>query len=284
MLKSRKAYNALRKLDTKPLFGVLIADYLGRNPLFRSKEILLLNAVDFYFVTCKDLAETYADDSYKAIYSGLLYDFPNIEKTRVSIESENLAKGISKIVWIGNSKWGKRQGYTDHKGFEFVVRPLFDLLKENYPNIELKVFDSAFHRHSNSEILKELGPSTILIQSSNSEGTGLPLLEALAMGSTPITTRVGIANEILGGKYESLIVERDFHDFFTKCEEIIESNPYSPKEIRQIYVQHLEANLDFRIPSFDPSVDISKLSKIDGHSFRIHCIWFIRYLLNVSKR
>ena len=104
------------------------------------------------------------------------------------------------------------------------------------------------------------------------------------MGSTPITTRVGVASEVLSGKYESLIVKRDFQEFFTKCEEIIESKPYSSQEIRQIYVKHLQANLDFRIPSFDPSVDISKLSKIDGRSFRLHCVWFIRYLLNVSKR
>jgi glycosyltransferase involved in cell wall biosynthesis len=284
ILKSRKAYARLRKIESKPYFGVLIADYLGRNPLFRFKEIMLLNSVDFYFATCKELAETYADESYKAIDSGLLYDFPNIDKTHVSFESENCAKDFTKVIWIGNSKWGKRQGYKDHKGYESVVQPLFGLLKQNYPKIELKTFDSAFHRHSNSEILKELGPSTILIQSSNSEGTGLPLLEALAMGSTPITTRVGIANEVLVGKFESLIVKRDFHDFFAKCEEIIGSKPHSPQEIRQIYVQHLEANLDFRIPSFDPSVDNSKLSKIDGRSFHIHCIWFIRYLLNVSRR
>ena len=72
----------------------------------------------------------------------------------------------------------------------------------------------------NDSVLKEIAERNFLIQASASEGTGLPLLEALGLGTVPITTEVGIAGEILTGEFASLIVDRNLESFFTKIDQI----------------------------------------------------------------
>ena len=58
--------------------------------------------------------------------------------------------------------------------------------------------------------------SACLIFTSNSEGTGLPLIESAYLGTPIITLKVGIAPEILKGDLESLISPRNVQVFAKK--------------------------------------------------------------------
>ena len=226
ILKSRKSVRTFQNLTPRPRIGVLIADYLGRNSEFRAQEISLLNSVDFYMVTCKDLETLYGAEKYQSVFAGVLHDIPNISSNAPEVLEYAPAAKITKVLWVGNSKWGARQRLVDHKGMYSIVLPLFELLRFEFPDLELELIDSSSQRLPNSEVLKRLTPSTLLIQASESEGTGLPLLEALARGSTPITTRVGVAPEILGGHFAELMVKKELSSFYKKCAELIKSNPY----------------------------------------------------------
>ena len=62
------------------------------------------------------------------------------------------------------------------------------------------------------EVIENISRSRVLIQTSDSEGTGLPILEALGLGVAPVTRDVGIAKEILLGELSKFIVSTDLDD------------------------------------------------------------------------
>lgn len=119
-----------------------------------------------------------------------------------------------RIVWIGNSKWGQWIGQIDHKGVKSIIDPLFDRLNGIYKDrIELIRVDSAVRHVIKSEVMSLLRESDILICASESEGTPLPLLEAMEVGCAVVTTDVGIAEEILPKVQRPYIVERTVDAF-----------------------------------------------------------------------
>ena len=77
------------------------------------------------------------------------------------------------------------------------------------------IVDSAFINLPNSHTIKRIACANILILSSEQEGTGLPILEALGVGTLPITTKVGISEEVLKGELSDFIVRRDYESFAT---------------------------------------------------------------------
>lgn len=278
ILKSRKSVRMFQNLAPRPHVGVLIADYLGRNPEFRTQEMSLLNSVDFYMVTCKDLETLYSTEKYQSVFAGVLHDIPNIPSSAPGVLEYAPPAKITKVLWVGNSKWGARQRLIDHKGMYSIVLPLFDLLKVEFPDIELELIDSSSQRLPNSEILKRLAPSTLLIQASESEGTGLPLLEALARGSTPITTRVGVAPEILIGHFEELIVKKELLSFYKKCVDIIKSNTYLPFELQKLFNNHIETCSEDQISNVVFKSSYYNLSYLSVGPRPIPGLWLARYL------
>ncbi len=279
-LKSKKFTQKLNQLPSKPLIGVVIADYLGRDPKFRDQEEVLLNSIDFFLVTCKELESLYSSETYKSGYAGILYDFPNMTISTFLPGSEKSTE-ISKVIWIGNSKWGQRQGYTDHKGYNSIVLPLFELLEEKYPNIERLIVDSGIKKVANSKILELLDPATILVQTSKSEGTGMPVLEALSKGSTPVTTCVGVAKEILTKGFEFLIVEPDAYQFYKVICKIIESGPPDSNELQNILRYHLDKNFEAVFPFIFETK--TPLTSIPGNHWMVISIWLTRFALNKAR-
>jgi hypothetical protein len=77
------------------------------------------------------------------------------------------------------------------------------------------IVDTAFIKLPNSHTIKRIASANILILSSEQEGTGLPILEALGVGTLPITTQVGISEEVLKGELSQFIVRRDYESFAT---------------------------------------------------------------------
>jgi glycosyltransferase involved in cell wall biosynthesis len=278
VLQSRKNVTKIQNFSPRPYIGVLIADYLGRNSDFRTQEISLLNSVDFYMVTCKDLEAIYGAEKYQSVFAGVLHDIPSIPSTAPELPESAPRTRITKVLWVGNSKWGARQQLIDHKGMYSIVLPLFKLLKFEFPDIELELIDSGSQRLPNSEVLKQLTPSTLLIQTSESEGTGLPLLEALARGSTPITTRVGVAPEILVGRFEELIVRKELLAFYEKCSEFIKSNPYLPFELQKLFNNHIETCSGDQISDTALKLRRCNLSYLSVGLRPLPGFWLVRYL------
>jgi hypothetical protein len=196
---------------------VLIPDHLGLDNPVPTQEYALLNYVDSYYVTSKILYEAY--DSIPLIQKpfGILHDLPNIDlirKTRDRIVEGNL----NQIVWVGNSQWGSKHGYQDHKGYKSVIKPLEDILKNHDHCFKLKVIDSARKKISNEEVLRQIRESRFLLLTSKSEGTGLPLLESLGLGVTPLSTKVGIAPELLDSHAQLIqaLTPDGIHEFLHK--------------------------------------------------------------------
>jgi hypothetical protein len=193
---------------------MLVPDLLGANPEFFTSEARLVSVTHGYWVTSSELRQIYTLLFPLRVPTGVLHDIPDIMLIRKTRKMKLIRSGI---IWVGNSRWGSNYGYVDHKGYVEVVQPL---MKRNLPLAPIRIQDSAISRTPNGEVLRSIAESKILIQASVHEGTGLPLLEALGVGTIPITSAVGIAEEVLAGELEQLIVERNADSFEKKILEI----------------------------------------------------------------
>jgi glycosyltransferase involved in cell wall biosynthesis len=243
-LSNKVSFSSLMELHKKAIFGLLIPDYLEIENSGPNVSGIALSSIDFLLTTNFDL-----ESKYKNIYGGtchistyhdlvdmnLINSYRNIEQ----IESES-------VIWIGNSKWGKRQGKVDHKGFREVITPLTNSLRGK--DVEFKIVDSAKKRRQHHEVLQELSKSSILLHPSKSEGTGLPILEAALMGCYPITTNVGIAQELLGEQFPFLIIDRNFESFETTIRIIQKLNNSDRYKLVQTAENFLQKILSERIP------------------------------------
>ena len=198
--------------------GFLVADHLGENNNFFKKEVYMSSNVHYFLVTSELLAVRYSKSSISSKFAGIFHDLPNLDLisklAQIDTPKENRA------IWVGNSQWGIRQKRIDHKGLKRVVQPLIELLTSSKSDIGIKIIDSSEGKLSNAEVLLEIAKSKFLLQPSTSEGTGLPILEALALGTIPITTKVGVAPELLTGDYSSLICNSSADDFFFCMKEL----------------------------------------------------------------
>jgi hypothetical protein len=208
---SAKRYKELLEVKT---VHMLVPDLLGTNPEFLTSEARLVNITHGYWVTSNELRRIYALLFPQKIPTGVLHDIPD---TTLILRIRDMKLRRSGIIWVGNSRWGSNYGYVDHKGYEEVVKPL---LRKNIPLTPFRIRDSSVGRAPNAQVLVEIAESEILIQASLHEGTGLPLLEALGVGTVPITSDVGIANEVLTGELKHLIVERSADSFEQKIREL----------------------------------------------------------------
>jgi glycosyltransferase involved in cell wall biosynthesis len=255
---------------------VLIPDYLGLDERFREVERLLLESVHGYWVTCKDLGILYTK-TFGVPPEGILHDLPDVE----SIRSLRSLKRQLRVIWVGSSLWGKRKGLHDHKGFTSIVEPLRELCERRWPDLEFQFIDSSRRRLPHQETLRQIASSEILIQCSESEGTGLPLLEAMGTGTSVITTRVGVAPEILQGGLERWMVPRTPHAFEVAMEELLQSGDRdSLIKAFESYIDQVKnesiswSTHELFLPQFPsrPTKDFSRLAR-----------WLFRFLRSALK-
>ncbi len=229
----RKEYS---KLISQASVHALIPDYLGLNPRFVSEEELLLNSIHGYWVTCKNLETKYYEQFPYKLPNGVLHDLPNVEEIR---ELRSIRHRPEGIIWVGNSKWGERYGYQDLKGFQDIIVPLQDEIGSSQPNLKFRIFDSAVKRVENKRVLLEIAKSQVLVQASVSEGTGLPILEALGLGVIPITTNVGVASELLLNDLEQFIVDRNLSAFYSGVRVAISMNDHYSQNCIKVFDQYI---------------------------------------------
>jgi hypothetical protein len=263
----------LKRLD-QTMFGILIPDLLGLEMKSIEMESKLINFVDFYMVTSKELHADYSAKFPEKLPAGLYRDLPNlklIQKVSDGISSNPLRR----IIWVGNSRWGQHHGAVDHKGFHEIISPLKDKMQE----VDFELIDSSIKRLSHERVLQEIRNSQILLQASKNEGTGLPILEAAGLGTAIVTTNVGVASDFLQGDLRRLIVERNLDSFTSGIEfALINYQEISLKlkmRFREYVAEIMRDSLpEFKLPN---SRDLSLFS--NRFSVARNLKWFRRWLI-----
>ena len=243
-LSNKASFSLLLELHKRALFGLLIPDYLEIEDSGPNVSGIALNSIDFLLTTNFDLESKYKDNYGGTCHISTYHDLVDIDLIYSHRKIEQIQS--KSIIWIGNSKWGARQGKVDHKGFREVIVPLIN--SGTSEDIEFKIIDSAKKRLQHHEVLQELSKSSILLHPSNSEGTGLPILEAALLGCYPITTNVGIAQELLGQQFPFLIVDRKFESFEKAIRLIQKLNSSDRDKLVQAAEDFRQKILSERIP------------------------------------
>jgi hypothetical protein len=279
-LSINSSFQLLQNLHNAAAIGILVPDYLElEDSSFRMSQ-LLIGTVDFLLATNLDLkaryTKLYGSDCHVATYHDL-----------VDVNSMNVhrnVKGIlsQQIIWVGNSLWGKRQGKVDHKGLQEIVTPIRKL--PSLKGFSFKIIDSSVRKINHQEVLGEIAKSSILLHPSKSEGTGLPILEAALLGCFPITTNVGIADELLGKDFDFLIVERDVQ----KSEQAILISLEMDSHLREKLIRTAEEFLNRISQERIPTDLVSRGTTIQIHLSKIrqisvHIKWIYRFFMNRLK-
>jgi len=220
------AWNRLRK---QSLLAVCFADL---NFLVAEKsrvDFVCLKYPDFICATSQEILEKISDSILTSVKVELFRDLPSNHTLSDALRN---SERIYDLIWVGNSNWGKNQGIIDHKGFNRIVKPLFERLNELDPKISCISIDLAHGFVPNDLVVQLISQSKFLIQASRSEGTGLPVLEAMAVGTIPISTPVGVAQYLLSDFPQCLVsINPTVNDFLEKIQEI--SGSGSTRELRE---------------------------------------------------
>jgi glycosyltransferase involved in cell wall biosynthesis len=228
VLQSERARQLLRK-EQVSIF-LLIPDLIG---IHQKSEIeqSRINSADGLLVTSEELLKYYKE-VYELRSIQVLHDLPPMDMFR-RLASSEIYRNSRKIIWVGNSKWGERMGFVDHKGLRTFALPVFQELQKKFGDLTLTVIDSASEKISYDKVLYEIASSTCLIFTSNSEGTGLPIIEAAALGTPLVSLKVGIAPELLRENLVKLISPKDIKEFVDKVSYVLNNYEEISREVSQ---------------------------------------------------
>jgi glycosyltransferase involved in cell wall biosynthesis len=265
-------------LDSDICIYLLVPDFIGIHEASKTEQ-RLINAADGFLVTSEILRDAYRDN-YEIDSVGLLHDLPDVEEIS-RIRESNLGVETKKVLWVGNSKWGERLGFKDHKGLNKLANPVFELLKSQDQDLKIMVIDSAQSKIKNSKVLQEMQTASCLLVTSDSEGTGLPILEAAALGTPVVSVNVGIATELLKGELGKQIVDRNPKIIAARVmESIKDREALSRLFVREweVYRKRVEYDLEHLLEQKSAG-GTWRISKIE---FQLgpHFIWFLRSLRN----
>ena len=239
---------------------------------------------DGFTVVSRRLQNSYADLQNMTLTPLHLPDFPNTKLVE-EIRKMNLPKVNNSIIWVGNSRWGEKMGFKDHKGYTSKLRRIIKISAVKSIPLSFKVIDrgKAFLPHRATLI--EIAKSTFLLQTSASEGTGLPVLEALALGTYPLTTDVGITREVFGTGWQEFHAStpEEFLEKFLSSQDSIDTSV-----LEGIYLRYLAecsqivANFNFPIKDAFSDIERKREKYLDelGIDFMSRIQWSVRFLLN----
>jgi hypothetical protein len=273
--------NLYEKMNNNFTFSFLVPDHMGLELNFKKIESKMISACDYYVVTSKILFDEYCKSYPEQTPIAILHDLPNIqliEKIRNEFPKKIDTK--IKVIWVGNSKWGHRQGFKDHKGFEEFIKPLQSYISKHADNCTIEIIDSNFKYLDETETLKHIRDSDILIQVSKNEGTGLVILEALGLETNVITTKVGIVGELFEEDEIQVLSNIEISDIYGKIYLIINSN--STKLMRSRYEKYIKQAKQEKLLFFNKPNKFISSSSIK-QKFFIYFYWQYRYFSKISQ-
>lgn len=195
-----------------------IPDYLFDDAISMLDRKLVLDFVDGYFTTNQALFDIYKAYDFIPDPHSVIYDWIRLSPPDRMLRTND--KKIS-IFWSGNSIWGEYVGHVDYKGLKTIIRPAIAALEQKYKNFEFICLDAATGKRPHNEVLELLSRSDILLIASQKEGTPLTLIEAMAHKCAVISTKVGIAPEILPPLQQEFIVDRSPEAFAEGLEKLL---------------------------------------------------------------
>lgn len=254
--------------------GFGVADYLGLTKKLRGLDSYLILVSDYFTVVNEDLAYQYFATFKLPEIPVVFHDFPDIESLN-AVRAADMQRNLD-FVWVGNSKWGENYGFQDYKGYKQYVRPLTSNLGSELDNLSYEIIDSANQRLSHLETLKTISTSRTLILSSKQEGTGLPVLEALALGTLPICRKVGVLPELLRHAPDLPIF-----DGVEELREILSRNLrspiLSPDLSRLVFNRYMESILLEQLPEPHAKKTERVIRSFSFYmKFRTNLIWQLR--------
>jgi len=276
LAKCSSTANVLNRIRLDFPIGVLVPDYMGLQDKFIGAESELLHFCDFYYVTNRDLQKLYRDNVGFPKPSGVLHDMPNISLIREKRSSSKI-RDPKKVIWVGNTHWGKRQGFTDHKGFKKVVAPLQEELTKHGECFQLVIIDSHQNRMSQSQVFDAMLEASFVIQTSISEGTGLPILEGMGLGLLPLSTKVGVFPELNLSYTQLTNLDQDYSKFHDALHWIRESDPSTPEKVILEFERFVGEISKEKItyPAETKVVDLDKFSFFER--FKVNLMWKLRF-------
>lgn len=269
-----------KKFDDKFTFTFLIADHLGLESDFKNFESKIMGACEYYVVTSKLLFDQYSAKYPEKPPRAVYHDLPNlklIEFIRRTVPRQINSK--IQLIWVGNSKWGTRQGRTDHKRFEQYIKPFKKFLNE-FNCCDLEIIDSADNYSSPCTVMKKIRNADILLQVSRSEGTGLPTLEAIGLGTKIVSTNVGIIGEIFDSSNSAIVDVLSFSEMHEKVHKVANSNDQSGFQIAyEDFITKVGKEMLFH------STGRIIPESADSWTFKAHIrlFWLYRYLSNLNS-
>lgn len=268
----------LRNTRENFTIGVVIPDHIEDSKFNFQRKFHPLTFSDYFLVTSQILFEIYGNSQFFSKLAGILHDLPDYSYIEELNEKSRPIKSGGSIIWVGNSKWGKKQGYRDHKGLKEIMKPAFKLVQEKEPKYELIVIDSSIKRFENHSVLEMIQSADVLVQTSSTEGTGLPILEAMGLGTLVITTKVGVAPEILTGVLANQICERSPEAFAAKILSGIQIEKIPKRLLQETFRNFLQ---NCRIESIGPREVLATQGLWRSHQgHRLFAIrWLIRHFL-----
>jgi glycosyltransferase involved in cell wall biosynthesis len=264
-----------------------VPDHIDLSIEGRVKSNPIYQYADGFTVVSRRLQDSYGalgDSNVKPLY---LPDFLN-SKLVDEVQKMNLPKEQNSVLWVGNSRWGESLGFQDHKGYVSKFRKIIEISQQKSIPLRFKVIDRGRAFIPQRSTLIEIAKSNFLLQTSASEGTGLPVLEALALGTYPLTTDVGINREVFGDRWQEFVAS-DPEDFLDKILFLIKSLDIN--ELQGIYSHYVAqcslivANFQFPIRESFGQIDKKREEYLVqlGIDVKSRLRWPIRFLLNKLK-
>lgn len=109
------------------------------------------------------------------------------------------------IGWVGNSRWSSDM-HVDHKGLHTVLIPAIELLRSAGCHVRLELVDRADGMRPRAAMPDFYRSLDVYVCCSLHEGTPNPVLEAMACGTTVVSTDVGIVPEAFGPLQRNFIL------------------------------------------------------------------------------
>lgn len=256
-----------------PTIHLLVPDHLGLER-FPEEEKRRALSVDSVLVTSKILQDAYA--KRLGISTRLLHDLPDIDLIK-DLGVKNYSHDEHTVIWVGNSEWGKRLGFKDHKGLVSTAIPVMNKLQQMRPDLNLLVIDSAKKKRGKREVLTAIKHSCCILITSDSEGTSLPLLESMALGTPPISFNIGVAPELLTESLSTQVVARDPELMVNQVLKTLKTEELLGLECRRSWFKYLK-DCESEIVQIASITSTTGNWRIEPHGDKNLFVWFLRWI------